>query len=137
VYTGPFTVSSTATVKFFSTDVAGNAEAVKSQVVQIDAASPTVSITNPTNNSSFKWGTKITVSASAADQGTGTGVASGIAQVAFRIDGKASGTDTSLPYTTSWTPKKNDVGTHTIVAVATDVAGNTTTSVLITVIVTN
>ena len=31
VYTAPFTVSATATVKFFSTDKAGNAEAVKSQ----------------------------------------------------------------------------------------------------------
>jgi peptidoglycan/xylan/chitin deacetylase (PgdA/CDA1 family) len=36
VYAGPFTVSSTATVKFFSTDRAGNAEAVQSQAVQHD-----------------------------------------------------------------------------------------------------
>jgi peptidoglycan/xylan/chitin deacetylase (PgdA/CDA1 family) len=35
VYSGPFTVSSTATVNFFSTDRAGNAEAVKSQLIQI------------------------------------------------------------------------------------------------------
>ena len=36
VYTVPFAVSATATVKFFATDKAGNAEAVKSQAIQID-----------------------------------------------------------------------------------------------------
>lgn len=35
VYTGPFNVSSTSTVNFFSTDRAGNAEAVKSQEIQV------------------------------------------------------------------------------------------------------
>jgi peptidoglycan/xylan/chitin deacetylase (PgdA/CDA1 family) len=34
-YTGPFTVSATTTVKFYSTDKAGNPEAVKSQQIKI------------------------------------------------------------------------------------------------------
>jgi peptidoglycan/xylan/chitin deacetylase (PgdA/CDA1 family) len=35
VYSGPFTVAGTATVKFFSTDKIGNTEVVRSQVIQI------------------------------------------------------------------------------------------------------
>jgi hypothetical protein len=137
VYTGPFTVSATSTVKYRSFDVAGNAEAPKSQLVQIDAAAPSVAVTSPANNSSFKWGTKVTVSASAGDLGTAPGAPSGIAQVIFYLDGKALGTDTTSPYSTPWNPNKTAVGTHTLYAVATDVAGNTTTSASITVTITN
>jgi hypothetical protein len=124
-------------VKFFSPDVAGNSEAVKSQLVRIDAAAPTVSITSPASNSSFKWGTKVTVSTSVADVGTGTGSPSGIAQVTFYVDGKATGTDTTSPYSVQWNPNKRDVGTHSLTAVATDAAGNSTTSAPITVTITN
>ena len=44
VYTAPFTVSATATVKFFSTDLAGNAEVVKAQLIKIDSTPPTTSL---------------------------------------------------------------------------------------------
>ena len=40
VYAAPFTLSSTATVRFFSTDNLGNAEALRSQTVQIDTTAP-------------------------------------------------------------------------------------------------
>jgi hypothetical protein len=40
-YTGPLTVASTTTVKYFSVDNAGNAEPVQTQVVQVDGAPPT------------------------------------------------------------------------------------------------
>ena len=36
VYTGPFTIHGPVTVKFFSTDLAGNAEQVNTQQVQVD-----------------------------------------------------------------------------------------------------
>ena len=40
LYGAPFTLSSSATVKFFSTDNVGNAESVGSQLVQVDTSAP-------------------------------------------------------------------------------------------------
>src|SRR6266568_3516910 len=85
-YTRPFTVSQTTTVRFYSVDVAGNAEQPKAQLIQIDAAAPAVSITAPAGGSSYKRGTSVTVSATATDNGTGSGAPSGVAQVVFRLD---------------------------------------------------
>ncbi len=133
-YTGPFTVSQTTTVKYFSVDNAGNSEAVKSQVIQIDAAAPTVSITSPASGSSVTQGTKVTVTASATDLGTGSGAPSGIASVTFYLDGTTVlATDTSSPYSFSWNTNKIAKGTHKLTAVATDGAGNSTTSAAITI----
>ena len=133
-YTGPFTVSQTTTVKYFSVDNAGNSEAVKSQVIQIDAAAPTVSITSPASGSSVTQGTKVTVTASATDLGTGSGAPSGIASVTFYLDGTTVlATDTSSPYSFSWNTNKIAKGTHRLTAVATDAAGNSTTSAAITI----
>ncbi|HXJ65933.1 MAG TPA: chitobiase/beta-hexosaminidase C-terminal domain-containing protein, partial [Actinomycetota bacterium] len=137
LYTGAFDVASTTTVKFFSTDLAGNAEAVRSQLIQIDGAAPIVTLTNPANNSSFKWGTKITVTAVATDQGSGSGNPSGIAQVTIYLDGAVLAIDSSSPYSIPWNPNKKAVGTHTLSAVATDAAGNSTTSGTVTVSITN
>ena len=137
LYSGPFTVSNTTTVRYLSRDVAGNAETAKSQLVQIDGGAPTVSITQPANGSSFAQGAKVTISANATDVGTGAGAPSGIASVAFYLDGATViATDNSSPYTTSWNTNKIVRGTHTLTAVATDVAGNTTTSAAITVTIT-
>jgi peptidoglycan/xylan/chitin deacetylase (PgdA/CDA1 family) len=137
VYTGPFPVSSTTTVKFFSTDTAGNTETVKSQTIQIDTAGPTVAITTPGTGSKFAQGTKVTISASATDIGTASGAPSGVASVTFYLDGTAViATDKASPYTTSWNTRGVTKGTHTLTAVATDVAGNATTSAAITVTIT-
>jgi hypothetical protein len=134
VYTGPFTVSQTTTVRFFSTDVAGNAETPKSRLIQIDVTAPSVSITSPVNNASFARGSKVTITASASDS-TGSG-ASGIANVAFFVDGKRISSDSSSPYSASWNTSGDTRGFHTLTAVATDVAGNSTTSAPITVRIT-
>ena len=132
-YTAPFSVSKTTTVKFFSTDVAGHVEPVKSQQVKIDAAAPAVSVTNPANGASIKRGARVTITASATDAGTNGGAASGIAKVAFYIDGTLRSTDTAAPYEHLWSTRKFALGQHTIRAVATDTAGNQTTSATITV----
>jgi hypothetical protein len=133
VYSGPFTVSQTTTVRYYSADAAGNLEATKSQQIRIDAAAPTVSITAPASGSSFTRGTTVTVTASASDGGTGSGAASGLTSVAFFLDGKSLGTDTTSPYSISWNTQSATRATHTLTAVATDAAGNTTTSAAITV----
>jgi len=90
---------------------------------------PTVSLSGPANGASFAAGTTITVSATAADA-NGT-----VSSVQF-FDGSASiGTDTSSPYSVSWSGAA--VGSHTLKAVATDNGGATTESATRTVTVTS
>jgi hypothetical protein len=127
-YTTPFTVSQTTTVKFASVDKAGNQEATKSQLIRIDAAAPTVSITSPADGSSFRRGTNIVITAAATDAGTGAGSPSGVASVTFYRDGVKIASDTSSPYSVSWSTTGRAFGSYALTAVATDVAGNPTTS---------
>lgn len=137
VYTGPFQVTATSTVKFFSVDQAGHAESVKSQLVSIDGAAPTVALTSPTNGASFRRGTKITVSASATDLGTAPGSPSGVASVAFYADGTTKlASITTSPYQFRWNTRSVSTGTHSLTAVATDVAGNSATSAAVTITLT-
>jgi hypothetical protein len=127
-YSGPFTLSQTTTVKFSSTDAAGNVETPKSQLVRVDTASPTVRITAPVDGSSYSRGVVIQISATAADTGTGGKAASGLASVAFyRGTVKIAG-DTTSPYSVNWNTTGRALGTYSLTAVATDKAGNTTTS---------
>jgi hypothetical protein len=134
VYSGAFGIQQTTTVKYMTTDVAGNTSTVGSTSIKIDAAGPTVAVTEPTSGSTFKVA-RVKVTATVGDLGTGTGTASGILQVEFFRDGGTSlGVDPNSPWTVTWTPT---VGTHTLYAIATDKAGNTTKSATITVTVTN
>jgi len=92
--------------------------------------SPTVSLTSPANNASFGAPASITVSADAADA-DGT-----IAKVEFYAGTTLIGTDTSVPYSITWSSVP--LGAYTLTAVATDSDGNTTTSDPVTVnVVTN
>ena len=54
-YSGAFTVSATATVKYRAFDNAGNAEAVKSQQVNIDKVAPTLAITGKLSGTSTNY----------------------------------------------------------------------------------
>jgi hypothetical protein len=125
VYGGPFSVASTTTVKYRAFDNAGNAEAVRSQLIRVDTTAPTVAITAPSNGATVSGSVKVT--ASASDAG------SGIAKVTFYLDGSVLATVTSTPYSTQWNTKKSTKGTHTLTAVAQDNAGNTTRSAGVTV----
>jgi peptidoglycan/xylan/chitin deacetylase (PgdA/CDA1 family) len=138
VYSGPFTISQTATIRAIAVDRAGNQSGGLSRDVRIDAAAPNVSLTAPANGSSVARGARLTVSATATDVGTGSGALSGIARVSFFLDGTTLlANDTSSPYSTSWlVPGTTAVGNHTLTAVATDVAGNTMTSAGRTITVT-
>jgi hypothetical protein len=128
IYTGPFTVAQTATVRFFSTDKAGNAEQVRSQLMQLDVTAPTVSLTAPQSGQQYRRGV-LAIAAQASDTG------SGVARVAFYDGAQLIGTDTTEPYQLSWNTRKVSLGQHTLTAIATDAAGNATTSagVLVTV----
>ena len=86
---------------------------------------PTVSLTSPTANQNFASGAAVPLAATATDN-------SGVASVAFRVDGNVVNTDTTSPYSFSATGLAN--GTHTATATATD-NGNpalSTTSTTIT-----
>ena len=134
VYTGPFTVSQTTTVRYYSADAAGNLEATKSQQIRVDAAAPTASITSPAAGSSFTRGARVTVTATATDRGTGSGAPSGLTNVAFFLDGTRSlGADASSPYALTWNTSNVARGTHGLTVVATDAAGNSVTSATVTV----
>lgn len=132
-YTAPFALGATTSVRFYSTDAGGNAEPTRTQLVQVDASGPTVSVTNPADGTTIKRGDRVTVSAGAGDAGTGGGAASGLSSVAFYRDGVLVVTDTTAPYQYVWSTRKFALGQHTLTAVATDVAGNQTTSSTVTV----
>ncbi|MEU4393607.1 polysaccharide deacetylase family protein [Kribbella sp. NPDC023855] len=128
-YAGPFAVTSTTTVRYYSTDVDGHAETVKSQLIQLDATAPTVTMTSPQPNTSYRRRTAIPLAATAGDAG------SGVTRVVFRDGATTLATDTTAPYSYSWN-SGNRTGSHTLTAVATDTAGNTTTSAPVTITVT-
>jgi GH18 family chitinase/chitodextrinase len=90
---------------------------------------PTVSITAPANNAKFAPGATINISANASDNG------GSIAKVEFFNGSTKLGEDTSSPYAYSWT--NAPVGTHSLIARATDNQGAITNSSAITVIVGN
>jgi chitinase len=89
--------------------------------------SPTVSITAPTNNSTYTAPASITLTANASDA-DGT-----IAKVEFFNGGTSLGSKTSAPYTVTWS--NVSAGSYSITAVATDNAGATTTSSAVAVTV--
>jgi peptidoglycan/xylan/chitin deacetylase (PgdA/CDA1 family) len=127
LYTGPFNISITRTVKYRAWDSTGNVEATKSQLIQVDTFPPTVSITSPTSGSTVTGNVKIVATAADAQ--------SGVASVAFYVDGVLVGTTTSSPWQVPWNTKKASAGQHVLTAVATDRAGNRTTSAAVTVTV--
>src|SRR6185295_11765965 len=85
-----------------------------------DTQPPTVSLTAPASASTLQG--LVTVSASASDN-------VGVTKVEFRVDGTAIGApDTTSPYAASWNTAGVSNGGHTLTAVASDAAGNSTTS---------
>jgi hypothetical protein len=135
-YTGPFALAGTKTVKYYSTDVDGHAEATKSQQIKVDSAVPTVALTGPANGATVRRGNSVVLTATAADTGSGGAAASGVAKVVFRDGTTNLSTDTSSPYRYSWgTRSSTPLGSHVLTAVVTDTAGNTTTSAPVTITV--
>ncbi len=111
------------TLQVVATDSGGNN--ATSSVVNVTAADlpPSVTLTNPANASQFLTGSSVSLSASATDD-------SGVANVAFYVDGTLVGNSITSPYSASWiaTP-----GAHVLTAVATDNASQSTTSAVVNV----
>ena len=92
----------------------------------VDNTPPTVEITSPTNGSTVKQTISVAVTASDAT--------SGVTKVDCYVDGVSFGTASATPYACTLDTKPLSRGTHTLTAVATDAAGNTTTSVPVSVV---
>jgi hypothetical protein len=94
-----------------------------------DTTPPTVSVTFPASGATVSGTTSVT--ASASDN-------VGVVGVQFLLDGANLGAeDTSAPYSISWNTTGTANGSHTLTAVARDAAGNSRTSALVTVTVSN
>ena len=137
-YTGPFTVSSTATVRFFSVDKRGNTETPTSLALKIDTVAPTGALTAPAS-AAVVSGT-VTVSGTAADTGS-----SGVATVQPQVQqgagswanlGSAIATGAAT-WSTSWATAGLTDGAYSLRALVTDVAGSTTTTATRSVTVSN
>ncbi|MCX6922968.1 MAG: Ig-like domain-containing protein, partial [Verrucomicrobia bacterium] len=89
---------------------------------------PLVSVTNPVNNATILQGAAIVLGASASDiEGT-------VTNVAFYADGALLGSDTTAPYSYTWTTAA--LGAHTLAAVAWDNTGLSSTSAVVNITVT-
>ena len=94
-----------------------------------DTVAPTAAITAPTGGATVSG--SVTVAATASDN-------VGVAGVQFLLDNNALGAeDTTSPYSVSWNTTTAANGTHTLVARARDVNGNTALSAPVTVNVAN
>src|SRR5439155_16170150 len=106
-YSAPLVIGANMTLAYRAYDNAGNAEAVKTQTIQIDQSAPTVSLSAPTAGAVLS-GTS-TLSASASDN-----VA--VNHVDFLVDGTRVGSASSAPYSIGWNSTSVGNGTHTVAA---------------------
>jgi hypothetical protein len=128
LYTTAFALAASSTVKYRAFDDVGNAEPVNSQLVQVDAAPPSASVSSPADGALVAGTTSL--SATASDN-----VA--VDHVDFRVDGQTVGTSASAPYSVTWNSTSVGDGSHAITARAVDTVGNTTTSSSVMIVATN
>jgi N-acetyl-beta-hexosaminidase len=119
-YSAPFSVASTTTVKYRSWDVAGNVEAVKSQLIRIDGSAPVSTIQcNNAACQSTAYFNSASISLAATDNAGGSGIGS--------IHYTTNGTDPTLTSPT-YTAPFSVTTTSTIKFRAWDAAGNVETT---------
>src|SRR4029453_13340710 len=102
LYTGSLSVAVTTTIKFRAWDVAGNVEAVRTQLIRGDTFPPTVAVTSPANGTTVTGTIKIVAAPTDAE--------TGVASVRFNVDGVLLGTVTSSPWQIQWNTKKSNSG---------------------------
>ena len=113
-------------------DAAGNtvtSAAVGVTVNNTDTQPPSVALTAPANGTTVSGTVNLT--ANATDN-------VGVAGVRFRVDGVDIGAeDTSAPYSVTWNSGTVPNGSHSLSAIARDAAGNSTTSSVVAITVSN
>lgn len=93
-----------------------------------DVTSPTVTITDPIDNTTYTTAQTVIITATASDN-------VGIDHVEFYDGVTFKGSDNLTPFTYSWSFTSADNGTHSWTAKAFDFAGNNTTSLPVSLIV--
>jgi hypothetical protein len=145
VYSGPFAVSTTQTVRYYVVDNAGNASAIGSRTVQIDTVAPANSLTLTSVTGARLSGSTIyyrgvatgsfTLTNAVTDAGSGpassstaalSGTSTGFTHTASTISTPAAGPYVSNAFT--WTAATTSAPTETVTGA--DVAGNTTATAL-------
>jgi hypothetical protein len=95
-----------------------------------DTTPPTISLNAPASGATVS-GASVTISANASDN-------VGVLGVQFKLDGANLGAeDLAAPYSLSWDTTGTANGSHTLTAVARDLAGNQSTATTISVTVSN
>ncbi len=108
-------------------DLAGNSTTSTARAVTVlDVTSPTVAIASPTNGSSVRSRSVVTIAVTAADL-------NGVTKVEFSVSGLKVCTDTTSPYTCAWTVPSGSGKTYVLVAKAFDASANVGTSTTVTV----
>ncbi|WP_232278979.1 chitobiase/beta-hexosaminidase C-terminal domain-containing protein [Geotalea uraniireducens] len=125
VYSTPISVSTTTTLKFFATDLAGNTEVVKNQTYTID-------ITPPTGTVTINAGANYTNTA-AATLTLSCNDSVGCDQMQFSNDNASWSSPETHMTTKVWTLVLGD-GTKTVYAKFKDMAGNWSTAVSDTIV---
>jgi len=120
VYTTALTISATTTLKYFSADVASNAETVKSQIYTIDATAPTGTVV-------INGGAVATNSASATLTLTCSDT-NGCSQMQFSNDNSIWSIAETYAAAKAWTLTSGD-GNKTVYAKYKDGAGNWSTAI--------
>lgn len=125
--------SGSHTLTAVAKDANANSTTSSAITIIVDNTAPTVTITAPTAGTTLSGTTTIT--ASAADNTGG----SGLAKVEFYVDSNLAATVTTVPYTFAWNTTTAAYGNHTLTAKAYDKAtpANVATSAGITVSVNN
>jgi hypothetical protein len=122
-YSFPYTFQNLGTYQLVAQVTDNVGDKTSSSMITVNVVPeppPTVTINSPTSGGIITAGTGVTVTATASSP-SGT-----IASVQFFENGQSIGTATSAPYTASFTPLS--AGVYTLTAIATDNAGEQTTS---------
>ncbi len=130
VYVPGLTDSTLYHVRVRSRDAAGNL-AISADLTMStpDATAPVVSIVGPATGTTISG--MATLSATATDN-------VGVAGVQFAVDGVTLGAEiAAAPYSATWNTTAAANGSHTLTAIARDLAGNLSTTVSVTVTVNN
>ena len=121
-------VDGTHTLTSKAYDNAGNVTVSPAVLVEVDNTLPDAALASPAPGMFLRG--SATLEATASDTG-------GVARVDFYADGTLIGTDTTAPYTASWSTAGVADGAHTLTVKATDGAGNARTSAGVAVTVDN
>ncbi|MEQ9497781.1 MAG: PHB depolymerase family esterase [Deltaproteobacteria bacterium] len=119
------------TIEAIAYDAAGNNASDADTTVTVtggvnDTTAPTITLLTPANNAEVSG--MVSLTANATDD-------FGVARVDYEVDGAPAGTAMTAPYEVQWNAGSVAEGAHTILARATDAAGNTgESSVTVTVV---